>query len=60
MKLLLRWLLSAAALMGLAYYLPGIHVSNFYAALIAAFVLALVNILIRPLILLLTLPLKIL
>lgn len=61
MKLLLRWLLSAFALMAIAYYIvPGIHVSNFYAALVAALVLALINLLIRPLILLLTLPFNVL
>lgn len=47
--------------MAIAYYIvPGIRVSNFYAALIAALVLALVNLLIRPLILLLTLPFNVL
>ena len=60
MKLLLRWLLSALALMGIAYYLPGIGVANFYTALIAALVLGLVNALIRPIILVLTLPVNIL
>ncbi len=60
MKLLLRWFLSALALMGIAYYLPGIGVASFYTALIAALVLGLVNALIRPIILVLTLPVNIL
>ena len=60
MRLLLRWLLSAAALMLIAYYLPGISVASFYTALIAALVLGLVNALIRPIILALTLPVNIL
>lgn len=60
MRLLLRWLLSAAALMGIALYLPGVSVANFYTALIAALVLGLVNVLIRPIILILTLPVNIL
>jgi putative membrane protein len=56
MYLLLRWLLSALALIAIAYYVPGIVVTNFYAALVAALVLGLVNALIRPIILVLTLP----
>ena len=60
MRLLLRWLLSAAVLMLIAYYVPGISVVSFYTALIAALVLGLVNALIRPVILVLTLPVNIL
>ncbi len=60
MKLLLRWLLGAAALMLIAYYVPGIAVASFYAALVAALVLGLINALIRPFIILLTLPVNIL
>lgn len=60
MKLLLRWLLSAAALMLVAYFVPGIVVGSFYAALVAALILGLINALIRPFILILTLPINIL
>jgi putative membrane protein len=60
MKLILRWLISAAALMLIAMYVPGIHMSNFYSALIAALIFGLINALIRPLALLLTLPANIL
>lgn len=60
MRLLLRWLLSATTLMVLAYYLPGITVTGFYSALIAALILGLINALVRPLALLLTLPVNIL
>jgi len=60
MRLLLRWFLNAAVLMLLAYYLPGITVSGWYAAIIAALVLGLVNALIRPILILLTLPVNIL
>lgn len=46
----------------IAYYgvVPGIRITNFYAAVIAVLVLGLVNALIKPLILLLTLPFNIL
>lgn len=60
MRLLLRWLLSAAALMLITYYVPGIGVASFYTALVAALVLGLVNALIRPVLLVLTLPVNIL
>lgn len=59
MKLILRWLINAATLMLLAYYLPGISVTGWYAALIAALVLGLVNALIRPIFVFFTLPVTI-
>lgn len=60
MSLLLHWLLTALALLIVAYVLPGIHVSGLGVALIAALVMGLVNIGIRPVLLLLTLPINIL
>ena len=59
-RLLIVWVLNAIALMAVAYLLPTIHVTNFMAALIAAFALGFVNTLIRPLLTLLTLPISIL
>lgn len=55
-ELLLIWMLNALALLAVANFVPGIHVDGFGSALIAAFFLGLVNTLIRPLLLLLTLP----
>ncbi len=60
MKLILRWLLSALTLMGIAYFLPGISIVSFYAAVIAALILGLINALIRPVLFILTLPINIL
>ena len=60
MKLLVVWLLNAMALIAVASFVPGIHVDGFVAALVAAFLLGLVNTLIRPLLLLLTLPVTLL
>lgn len=56
MKLILIWILNALALIAVANFVPGIRVDGFVAALVAAFLLGLVNTLIRPLLLLLTLP----
>jgi putative membrane protein len=55
-RLLLVWLINAVALMAVAYLLPGISVADFVTALIAALVLGLVNAVIRPILILLTLP----
>ena len=60
MKLILIWILNALALIAVANFVPGIHVDGFAAALVAAFLLGLVNALIRPLLLLLTLPVTLL
>ncbi len=56
MRLLFTWVLNALALLAVAYLLPSVHVASFGAALVAALVLGLVNVLIRPLLVLLTLP----
>ncbi len=60
MKLLVVWLINAVALIAVAYLLPGIAVSSFLTALIAALVLGLVNAVIRPILVLLTLPVTLL
>jgi putative membrane protein len=60
MKILVRWLLLAAALLLVSYLYTGVSVSSFGAALIAAFVLGLFNTLVRPLLVLLTLPVTLL
>ncbi len=60
MKILVRWALLAAALLLVAYLYPGVNVAGFSSALIAAFVLGLFNTLVRPLLVLLTLPVTLL
>ncbi len=59
-KLLLAWLINALALLALPYLVASVQVSGFGTALVAALVLGLVNTLIRPLVVLLTLPATIL
>jgi putative membrane protein len=56
MRLILVWLINAVALIAVAYLLPGIAVASFVTALVAALVLGLVNAIIRPILVLLTLP----
>jgi putative membrane protein len=56
MKLIIKWLLSAAALLLVAYLYSGVQVNSFTAALVAAFVIGLFNIILRPVLVVLTLP----
>ncbi len=56
MKLISKWLLSAAALLCVAYLYHGVMVSSFGAALLAAAVIGLFNMVLRPVLVLLTLP----
>ena len=60
MKTLVRWLLLAAALLLVAHLYPGVMVKSFSSAMIAALVLGLLNALLRPLLVLLTLPVTVL
>ena len=60
MKLLLKWLLSAAALLFVAYVYSGVEVKGFTDALIAAFVIGLLNTVVRPVLVVLTLPVTLL
>ena len=59
MKLLVGWIINALALLGVAYFVPGIHVSNFMIALVAAVVIGLANMLIKPILVIFTLPVTI-
>ena len=56
MRLVLKWLLSALALLAVAYVYSGVQVSNFTSALIAAAVIGLLNMVVRPVLVVLTLP----
>lgn len=60
LRLLIRWVLFAGALLFTAWIIPGISFASFTTALLAAFVMGLVNIFIRPIILIFTLPLNLL
>jgi putative membrane protein len=60
MKILLVWLINALALIAVAYLMPSVTVANFWTALVAALILGLVNAVIRPVLILLTLPVSVL
>lgn len=60
MHLLLRWILNALALLLVTRVVPGVSVDGFYAALVVALVLGIVNALVRPILIFLTLPINLL
>jgi len=60
MRFLVRILVIAAVSYGLANVLSGIHIDTFWTAFVFALVLAILNIFVKPLIILLTLPVTIL
>jgi len=59
MMLLVKWVLSAIAIMITTYLLRGIHVDSFAAALVAAMVLGVINVTLKPLLFVLTFPITI-
>lgn len=60
MKLLLKWLISTSAILITAYLIPGISVASFWTALWLALFLGIINTVIRPVLVFLTLPINIL
>ncbi len=60
MFFILRWIISALLLILTSYIIPGLTVASFWTALLAALVLGLVNAFIRPILIVLTLPVNIL
>lgn len=60
MRLLVRWLINSAALFVLPYLFDSIQVKSFYVALIVALLLGLINAVVRPVLVLLTLPVTLL
>lgn len=60
MNLLLRWITISLVLLACAYVFPAIQVENIFAALVAAIILGLINAILKPLLIILTLPINIL
>ncbi len=58
--ILIRWLVLTAAITVASYVIEGIHVEGFFSALFAAAVLGILNVVFRPVVLLLTLPINLL
>jgi putative membrane protein len=60
--ILLRWIINAGVLYGIYYYriVPGVRFDNFFSAMITVIVLGIINAIIKPILVLLTLPINIL
>jgi len=59
MRIIIKWLLSAVALLAVAYLYSGVQVNSFGSALIAAAVIGLLNMIVQPVLVVLTLPVTI-
>ena len=60
MGVLINWVVSAMVVFSIAYILPGVHVASFTSALAVALVLGIINAFLKPVLLILTLPINIL
>lgn len=60
MRILINWFLSAVAVVLAATLIPGVHVTDFLTAVIIALVLGILNAIIKPILVILTLPINIL
>ncbi len=60
LHILLRWAISTISVYAAAFFVPGVRIANAWSAFIAALVIGLVNALVRPILLLLTLPINLL
>lgn len=60
MSILINWLVSTLAIIVAAQLLPGVHVASFTSALVTAVVLGIINAIIKPILIILTLPINIL
>lgn len=60
MRIIVKWFIVALSLLLAAYLVPGIAVTSFYTALIVAVLLGVVNIVLKPILVVLTLPINLL
>ena len=56
MKLLVKWLLCATALIALTYVYEGVAITSFKSAMVAALLIGMFNMILRPILIVLTLP----
>lgn len=60
MNIVIRLLVNALIVFGLAWALPGIHIADFWTAMLVAVVLGLLNVFLRPILIILTIPVTLL
>lgn len=59
MSLIIRWVISSAIVLLTAYLLPGVYIHNFGTALLVAALIALLNVFLKPLLVIFTIPITI-
>ncbi len=59
MNVIVRFLLSGVAVMLTAYLLPGVHVQDYWAALLVAILISLSNVILKPILVILTIPITV-
>ncbi len=60
MGILINWIVSAMVVFSIAYIMPGVRVADFTSALVVALVLGIINAFLKPVLLILTLPINLL
>lgn len=59
MGILINWIVSAMVVFSVAYIMPGVHVESFSVALVAALIFGIINAFVKPVLVILTLPITI-
>lgn len=59
MSIIIRWLVTAAVAFGLSQLLSGIHIDTYWTALVFALILGITNLIVKPILVILTIPLTI-
>lgn len=59
MEILISWIVSAMVVFSVAYIMPGVHVESFSVALVVALILGIINAFVKPVLVILTLPITI-
>ena len=60
MEILINWVVNAMVIFSIAYIMPGVHVANFTTSLVVALILGIINAFLKPILIILTLPINIL
>jgi len=60
MEIIINWVISSLAILSAAYLIPGVHITDFFTAFVLAIVLGIINAVIKPFLIIFTLPINIL
>lgn len=60
MEILINWIINAMVIFSIAHIMPGVHVADFTTSLVVALILGIINAFLKPVLIILTLPINIL